>query len=173
MDELNNAAKTILELMAASAKTAPKGAGQDYIDIVVLSRGECKKVGDEMITMEEREGRKNFARDGKNVKASSGMLLVGLRGHKGLGLECGACAHRCSEMSTTEGADFMGPNCCIRVLDMGIAIGSAVKTASIHNADNRIMYRAGVAARRMGLIESSYAMGIPISLTGKSIYFDR
>ena len=42
--------------------------------------------------------------------------------------------------------DFKGPNCMLRLLDLGIALGSAVKTAQIHNVDNRIMYRAGVAA---------------------------
>jgi uncharacterized ferredoxin-like protein len=56
---------------------------------------------------------------------------------------------------------------------MGIAIGSAVKTAAMLNVDNRIMYRAGVVARQMGLIDADFVMGIPLSVTGKSIYFDR
>ena len=58
-------------------------------------------------------------------------------------------------------------------MDLGIALGSAAKTASILNADNRIMYRVGVAARKLGLIEGEVVAGIPISATGKSIYFDR
>jgi uncharacterized ferredoxin-like protein len=177
MDDLQNAAKTILELMAASARTAPKSAGQDYIDVVIVDKDGCQTIGDEMIRMKEEDNRHNFDRDGKNVKDSAGMLLIGLREHKGLGLElgleCGSCAFKCAEMSTTEGTDFIGPNCNFRVLDMGIALGSAVKTASLHNADNRIMYRAGVAARKLCVISSSYVMGIPISLTGKSPYFDR
>jgi uncharacterized ferredoxin-like protein len=49
----------------------------------------------------------------------------------------------------------------------------AVKTASILNVDNRIMYRAGVVAREMGLVDADFVMGIPLSATGKSIYFDR
>ncbi len=56
---------------------------------------------------------------------------------------------------------------------MGIALGSAVKTASLLNADNRIMYRIGPVAREMGLVEADVVIGIPISATGKSIYFDR
>jgi len=56
---------------------------------------------------------------------------------------------------------------------MGIAIGSAVKTASIHNLDNRIMYRAGMIARKLKLIDADYVMGIPLSNASKSIYFDR
>ncbi|MES0344415.1 MAG: DUF2148 domain-containing protein, partial [Anaerolineales bacterium] len=41
------------------------------------------------------------------------------------------------------------------------------------NVDNRIMYRAGVVARELGLIDADYVMGIPLSVSGKSIYFDR
>jgi uncharacterized ferredoxin-like protein len=35
------------------------------------------------------------------------------------------------------------------------------------------MYRAGVAARGSGLIDADFVMGIPLSVRGKSIYFDR
>jgi uncharacterized ferredoxin-like protein len=49
-----------------------------------------------------------------------------------------------------------------------------VKTASILNVDNRIMYRVGTAAMKLGLMpEATIIMGIPISAKGKSIYFDR
>jgi uncharacterized ferredoxin-like protein len=57
--------------------------------------------------------------------------------------------------------------------DLGIALGSAVKTASIHNVDNRIMYRIGVVARKMGLMSSDTIIGVPLSATGKSPFFDR
>ena len=57
---------------------------------------------------------------------------------------------------------------------MGIALGSAVKMAGLLNADNRIMYRAGRGGpASMGLIDADFVMGIPLSATGKSIYFDR
>jgi uncharacterized ferredoxin-like protein len=48
-----------------------------------------------------------------------------------------------------------------------------VKTAGLLNADNRIMYRIGPVARELGLIDADNVMGIPLSATGKSIYFDR
>jgi uncharacterized ferredoxin-like protein len=35
------------------------------------------------------------------------------------------------------------------------------------------MYRAGVVARKLGLIDADFVMGIPLSVSGKSIYFDR
>jgi uncharacterized ferredoxin-like protein len=49
-----------------------------------------------------------------------------------------------------------------------------VKTASLLNVDNRIMYRIGTAARRLNLLpEATVIMGLPISAKGKNIYFDR
>ena len=69
--------------------------------------------------------------------------------------------------------EFKGPNCAFRLLDMGIALGSAVKTAGMLNVDNRIMYRVGVAARRLGLAKAQIVHGIPLSATGKNIFFDR
>ena len=71
------------------------------------------------------------------------------------------------------GSEFDGPQCAFRLMDMGIAIGSAVKTAGMMNVDNRIMYRAGVVARKMGLIDADFVMGIPLSVTGKNIYYVR
>jgi uncharacterized ferredoxin-like protein len=58
--------------------------------------------------------------------------------------------------------------------DLGIALGSAVKTASIHNVDNRVMYSAGVTALSLGLLEEcTVAYGIPLKASGKNIFFDR
>jgi uncharacterized ferredoxin-like protein len=70
---------------------------------------------------------------------------------------------------------FEGPNCTLRMTDLGIAVGSAVKTAQIHNVDNRIMYSAGVAARDMGLFskDCTVVYAIPLSAKGKNIFFDR
>ena len=67
----------------------------------------------------------------------------------------------------------MGPVCAFRLLDMGIALGSAVKTASLLNVDNRIMYRIGVVARLIRIVDWDFVMGIPLSATGKNIFFDR
>jgi uncharacterized ferredoxin-like protein len=42
------------------------------------------------------------------------------------------------------------------------------------DVDNRIMYRVGTAAVRLRLLpEASVVMGIPVSVRGKNIYFDR
>jgi uncharacterized ferredoxin-like protein len=35
------------------------------------------------------------------------------------------------------------------------------------------MYRVGAAARDMGLVDWDFVLGIPLSATGKNIFFDR
>ena len=165
--------RTVAELMAISARTAPKSAGQDFVVTRILEGEECTRLADEMIAYGERSGKKNFDRDGENVRNSPAVLLIGLLDATTLGLNCGACGFpKCVKPNTHEG-EFRGPNCALRHLDMGIALGSAAKTASMLNVDSRIMYRAGVVAREMGLIDADFVMGIPISATGKSPYFDR
>ena len=167
--------RLIADLMAVAARTAPKSAGQDFVVIRVIEGEEVKALAQKMVEFGQRTGKKNFDRDGKNVAASEAVVLIGLRQAKTLGLNCGACgAESCTAlMVNAHEGEFRGPQCAFRLLDMGIALGSAAKMAGLLNADNRIMYRAGVVAREMGLIDADFVMGIPLSATGKSIYFDR
>ncbi|HID90286.1 MAG TPA: hypothetical protein EYP52_11360 [Anaerolineae bacterium] len=165
--------RTVAELMSISARTAPKAAGRDFIVVEIVEGENLRRLGEAMIAYGERTGRANFDRDGQNVLDSEAVVLIGLKDADVLGLDCAACgSETCIEPNTVEG-EFRGPNCAMRILDMGIAIGSAVKTAAMLNVDNRIMYRAGVVARELGLIDADLVMGIPLSATGKSIYFDR
>ncbi|MBI4833860.1 MAG: hypothetical protein HY811_03425 [Planctomycetes bacterium] len=167
--------KTIAELMAVAARTAPKAAGQDFVKLEIVEGDKLSKLADAMLAYGAKTGKKNFDRDGKNISDSAAVLLVGLKDAKTVGLNCGACGFKeCKELTAAkEGPEFKGPHCAYRLLDLGIALGSAVKTAGILNADNRIIYRVGVLARQMKLIDADLVIGIPISATGKSIYFDR
>ncbi len=168
--------KTVAELMAVSARTAPKSAGQDFVEIKILDGEEIQDLAEGMVTFGRDRGKANFDRDGKNVGQSEVVVLIGLKGDRALGLNCGGCGHAtCKELEEAKKfeGEFRGPHCAYRLLDMGIALGSAVKTAGLLNADNRIMYRIGAVARSMGLCDWDYVMGIPLSATGKSIYFDR
>jgi len=159
--------------MCIAARTAPKSAGQDFVVTKIIEGETCQELGEAMIRFGERTGKHNFDRDGNNVKSSPVVVLIGIKDAKTVGLNCSACgAEKCIKTNTFEG-EFQGPQCAFRLLDMGIALGSAVKTAGLLNVDNRIMYRAGVVAREMGLIDADYVMGIPLSITGKNIYFDR
>ncbi|UCD72045.1 MAG: hypothetical protein JSW70_03365 [Syntrophobacterales bacterium] len=168
--------KTVAELMAVSARTAPKSAGQDFVEIKILDGEEIQDLAEGMVTFGRERGKGNFDRDGKNVGQSEVVVLIGLKGDKALGLNCGGCGYAtCKELEEAQRFDgeFSGPHCAYRLLDMGIALGSAVKTAGLLNADNRIMYRIGAVARSMGYCDWDYVMGIPLSATGKNIYFDR
>ncbi|NIQ38663.1 MAG: hypothetical protein GTN81_08735 [Proteobacteria bacterium] len=166
----------IAELMAVSARTAPKSAGQDFLAIQILEGNDVQKLAANMVKFGEEKKKANFDRDGKNTGDSHVVVLIGLKEDKPLGLNCGACGYAtCKELTQAEKGEveFRGPHCAYRLLDMGIALGSAVKTAGLLNADNRIMYRIGTVARNMGLVDWEVVMGIPLSATGKSIYFDR
>ncbi len=167
--------RMVSDLMEVAARTAPKGLGKDFIEVKVLTDGERIAVGNEMMRMSKEAAHPNFDRDGQNVLDSDALVLIGLLPHKGAGLNCGACGFStCMEMEGHKvQADFLGGNCAIRLLDLGIAIGSAVKIASELNVDNRIMYRVGVAARRLGMVSAQIVHGVPLSATGKNIFFDR
>ena len=172
--DVQEAIRDVTNLMGVAARTAPKSAGKDFVVIKVIYGEDVASLAKEMIQYGEELGKKNFDRDGDNVKNSLAVLLVGIKDAQSLGLNCGACGYdQCTDRLPHKGSEFDGPQCAFRLLDMGIAIGSAVKTAGIMNVDNRIMYRAGVVAKKIGFIDADFVMGIPLSVTGKSIYFDR
>ena len=58
---------------------------------------------------------------------------------------------------------------------VGIAIGSAAAAAADARVDNRVMFSVGRAARSLGLLGASVTLvlGIPLSVSGKSPFFDR
>lgn len=168
----------VSKLMVVSARTAPKSGGVDDILTAIVIGEEKDSLASEMEKIAEERGIGGFRRDAKNVRDSDAVVLIGVRGTKKFGLNCGACGYaNCEEFERTEkkeGLDFKGATCIFKALDLGIALGSAVKTASMLNVDNRIMYRIGVAARRLKFMpEANVIMGVPISAKGKSIYFDR
>ena len=166
------------ELMMVSCRTAPKSGGVDDIQTLLVTGDEKEKIAEEMEKIGDERKIDGFKRDAANLKRSEVLLLVGVNGKRSFGLSCGACGHStCQEFDTSAkitGLDFEGPTCVFKSIDLGIALSSAVKMASDLNVDNRIMYRVGTAAKRLGhLAESSVVIGIHISVSGKSIYFDR
>jgi len=166
----------VAQLMAISATTAPKSRGENYVRTLVLKGKVLKKIAGKMVEFGVRKNKKDYDRDGKNISMSEALLLIGLKDAKPLGLDCGACGYPdCKTLAKQKkrSVEFTGPICSFRLLDMGIALGSAVKTASLLNVDNRIMYRVGAVVRDMKLVDWEFVMGIPLSVTGKSIYFDR
>ncbi len=65
--------------------------------------------------------------------------------------------------------------CIYTTCDLGIAIGSAVAIAGQHFIDNRIMFSFGKAAIEGNFVpkDIKIGFGIPLSITGKNIFFDR
>jgi uncharacterized ferredoxin-like protein len=179
MNDESRAARMACDLMALAARTAPKAKGQDSIVIRPVAEDELELLAGAMSGVTERGGPPFFQRDAGNVSASDACLLLGVRGKETVGLDCGGCGFpacgRMQQSAVGGGADgYGGPNCVLKVTDLGIAVGSAAKTASLLNLDNRVMYSAGVAALGLGwLPECTVAYGIPVSASGKSIYFDR
>jgi len=169
-------------LMATAARTAPKTRGLDSISTLILDGEDLEALAQAMeAKVGEKGGRiPSFARDAKNVLASTAVLLVGVTGepkNPKLPLDCGACGCAgCAEFieaKKSDGEDFRGPLCMFQAVDLGIALGSAAKTAGLLNIDNRIMYTIGAAARKLKFLNSDVIIGFPLSVAGKSPYFDR
>jgi uncharacterized ferredoxin-like protein len=181
MNDTGEAVQLAISLMAVSARTAPKGKGKDSIVTRTVQDSDLLLLSRKMIHYGQEHAQPFFIRDGKNIAASDACLLIGARGCDALGLNCHGCGFgSCAEMEASrdrapiKGPPFAGPNCIIKMADLGIALGSAAKTASLLNLDNRIMYTAGVAGLSLCWLEGcSVAYGIPVSVTCKNIYFDR
>jgi len=174
---------SVARAMAVAARTAPKARGVDAIETLIVYGEDLK----ELAEATENHGSKfaslqaTFGRDAENVRASNAVLLIGLRD---LGpkkpenpLDCGACGHGdCAEFLTikkSKGKSFPGPVCLFQAVDLGIALSAASSVAARFHVDNRMMYTAGSAACNLGWMKSQIIIAIPLSCSGKSIYFDR
>ena len=173
---LEKAVNDIATFMLISAKTAPKAKGKDDVLFKITTEKEKDEIAKRMRELAEERG-KNWERDANSIDTAQSLVIVGVRGRKPIGLDCGACGMTCEELKKTlfeNARDFKGPFCAFKVLDLGIALGSAVKTAQIHNIDNRIIYRVGVVAKQLKILdEADIIMGIPLAVTSKSPFFDR
>ena len=165
-------------LMVVSARTAPKSGGVDDVLTAVVTGAEIAALASDLERIAVERKVERWSQQAKEVRSAEVIVLIGVRGTKPYVLNCGACGYgACRAFEKAEktlGQDFEGPNCIFKTLDLGIALGSAVKTASLLNVDNRIFYRIGVAAKRLRYLpEASIIMGIPLSAQGKNPYFSR
>ncbi|WP_367652389.1 ferredoxin domain-containing protein [Methanoculleus frigidifontis] len=176
-----DAVLTVAGLMALSARTAPKGKGVDAIAVRTVAGDDLAALSGAMREFGETNNQAFFIRDAKNVADSDACLLIGSAIESVAGIDCGGCGFpTCAAMleaqaeTRSRSTPLHGHNCIIRMADLGIAVGSAAKTAAMHNVDNRIMYTAGVGALRLGWMEGcGVVYGIPLSASGKNIFFDR
>ncbi|BAH77213.1 ferredoxin domain-containing protein [Solidesulfovibrio magneticus] len=171
----------VAQLMAASARTAPKAGGKDFLEIAVITLDDdLKKIAAAMRDYAPKSTNEAFwLRDASNIENCQALVLVGLGKSLGAGYDCGACGiATCAEFlkhrqTTEKDMGYSGPHCVMRMMDIGAALVSAAKTASLLNLDNRVQQRVGAAARALGYIKAEVAMGIPVGFYGKSIFFDR
>ncbi|MCL2882348.1 MAG: DUF2148 domain-containing protein [Coriobacteriia bacterium] len=158
--------------MCAAARTAPKACGIDHLDTMILTGEDKTRLADEMRRMGEAQGASGSVtvRDAGCVNASGAVVLVGAKYlTRGLGDRCTLCG-----FANCEACADAGATCIFTSMDLGIALGSAVALATDKRIDNRIMFTIGKAAASLGLLgEYKLIMGIPLSVSGKSPFFDR
>jgi uncharacterized ferredoxin-like protein len=166
----NQAIKMTAEFMCASARTAPKAKGIDNIITAIVSGKDKRRLAEEMDKIGRKTKKKSFLRDSKNIKKAPLVVLIGTR-VKPIGLAvCGLCG-----LKNCGALEKAGGICVFNSGDLGIALGSAISVAANFHIDNRIMYTAGIAALRLKLLgkEAKIVFGIPLSVSGKSPFFDR
>ena len=147
-DAERDAALYVAKLMLVAARTAPKAMGLDTVVTAIVGGEDQSRLADEMERIGKEKNRPRLVRDAGNVRKSQLVALIGIEYGEGLSKE-------------------------LKLVDLGIALGSASKIASDLNVDNRIMRSIGEAAENMKLLQADHVLGIPISIKGKSIFFDR
>lgn len=160
----------IADMMCVADRTAPKAKGIDNLVTLIVNGQDKDKLSAEMRRVAQESGMGFFERDANCLDKAPLVVLFGQK-VKPVGVKpCGYCGYAdCSECVQGTGM------CAISVGDLGIAIGSAANSAALHHADNRVMFSVGKAAINIGLLgeEVKVAYGIPLSINGKSPFFDR
>ncbi len=183
--------RQVAQLMAAAAITAPKSGGQlflagkpNFMETVIADDGDTRRSLAAWMRARGKERRERiWFRDAEAAEAADAILFIGLLpGWYPPNYDCGACGYAtCAEFlhhtKTLRGQsaelEFADPLCNLRDIDLGIAVGSAAKTAAIHSIDCRCQTRVAVAARKLGLIQAGHAVALSLSMTHKAIGFDR
>jgi uncharacterized ferredoxin-like protein len=183
--------RQVAKLMAAAAITAPESGGQlflagkpNFMETVIADDEDirCDLAAWMRARGKERRERIWF-RDAAAAEAADAILFLGLLpGWYPPNYDCGACGYAtCAEFlhhtktlrSQSADLEFAGLLCNLRDIDLGIAVGSAAKTAAIHSIDCRCQTRVAVAARKTGLTRAVHSVALSLSMTHKAIGFDR
>ncbi|MDQ3305281.1 MAG: DUF2148 domain-containing protein [Actinomycetota bacterium] len=182
--------RQVAKLMAAAAITAPKSGGQLFVQgkhlfietVVVDDRAVLDRLAGWMRARGAERRERIWFRDAEAAEAIDAVLFVGLADWYPPNYDCGACGYAtCAEFLHTTAElrrdsaelEFAGPHCNLRDIDLGIAVGSAAKTAAIHSLDCRCQTRIAVAARKLDVIRADVAVALSLSLTHKAVGFDR
>ena len=164
------AALQVAGLMAAAARTAPKTRGIDNIQVLAIEDPPSKeRLAGKMRELGRAEGRPSFERDAGSIAAAPVIVVIGVLSNTA-GLNCGYCGHSsCETLERDKGV------CAFNSIDLGLATSSAVAVAADSRIDTRVMFSIGRACLALNLFGDKVrqALGIPLSITGKSPFFDR
>jgi uncharacterized ferredoxin-like protein len=183
--------RQVAKLMAAAAITAPKSGGQlflagkpNFLETVIVEDPSTRGRLAEWLRARGKERREQiWFRDADVAEAVDAVLFVGLLPDwYPPNYDCGACGYAtCAEFlhftkqlrDDSAELEFAGPACNLRDIDLGIAVGSAAKTAALHSIDCRCQTRVAAAARKLGVITADHAVALSLSMTHKAVGFDR
>ncbi len=181
--------RTAARLCAAAAVTAPKSGGQLFrrdkplfIETVFVDNHETLVRFAQWMRQRGSERRQAiWFRDAALAERLDGVLFIGLKDWYPPIYDCGACGFAtCAEFveatrqrrADSELFEFAGPQCNLRDIDLGIAVGSAAKAASLYGVDTRCQTRIAVAARKLGVIQAEIAVALSMTVTHKNPGFD-
>jgi uncharacterized ferredoxin-like protein len=164
------AAFSAAALMATAARTAPKTRGIDNIKVIAIDDESTRqKLVNKMKEIARSENRPGFERDANCISASPVIVAIGVESNPA-GLDCGFCGNLTCDLLKSSGGI-----CAFNSMDLGIAASSAAGVAAGFHIDNRLMFSIGRSCLDLNLFPENVkqALGIPLSITGKSPFFDR
>lgn len=159
--------------MCAASRTAPKAHGKDTIRTLVLTGEEKDRLAEEMETLGRRlmgdAMNTWYGRDAGNVRSANAVVLIGAaKRYRGVP-HCGYCGF--SDCGACQAA---GATCALVYVDLGIAVSSAAAVAAAEQVDCRVMFSVGKTVMQLPHDgEEMIWLGIPLSVSGKNIFFDR
>jgi len=181
----------VAKMCAVSAMTAPKSGGQLFLKgskpfietTIVQDKETLHRLAEWLRARGTKLKNPIFFRDADTTEKVDLILFIGLEKWYPPMYDCGACGYgTCNEFlraapahhtEDSEDWEFLGPIFQLRCIDLGIAVGSAAKLASMNNVDTRCQTRVAAAARHLGVIHSDLAVALSMSVSHKSIFFDK
>lgn len=155
--------------MVGRAKTAPKARGIDNLVYRIAENEEINLLSKEIEALGIEKDVPFFIRDSRNIKNLDYIILIGAKDLARGVPQCGFCGYEnCGHKLKNTG------RCAYDLIDLGVALGSALSLGQQLGIDSRVMYTLGKAAIRLGYLpEAEVAVGIPLSISEKNIFFDR
>jgi uncharacterized ferredoxin-like protein len=133
-DELiHHGVDTVAQMMVIAAITAPKAKGENFVVVKMLHGPALQELSQAMAAYGEKAHKVNFDRDGRNVAKSDAVLLIGLEKPDTLGSSGHAVIRPAMNCSTSRLIRRIHARCAPTGCSTCIALGSAVKTASLLN----------------------------------------